>query len=127
MAFAAVWIDHKEGRVFHVAPESFDESTIQAPHRQVNRHERRAGPEKNHPQDEQRFFHDVAQALESAAQILILGPSTAKFHFLKYLHKHAHALEPRIVGIETVDHPTDRQIAAYVRRYLRPAEVTGSP
>jgi stalled ribosome rescue protein Dom34 len=121
MEFAAVWIDHQEGRVFHVSPESFDESTIHAPLREPHRHVRREGGEKNHPQDEQRFFHDVAHALEDAARILVLGPSTAKFHFLKYLHEHAHALEPRVIGVETVDHPTDRQLAAYVRRYLHGA------
>ncbi len=120
MIFATVWIDRREARVFHVAQESFDESTIHAPHRQVNRHARREGGDKNHPQDEQHFFYEVARALDDAARILIVGPSTAKFHFLKYLHLHEHALVQRIVGIETVDHPTDRQLAAHVRSYLSP-------
>jgi hypothetical protein len=29
-----------------------------------------------------------------------------------------HALEPRIVGIETVDHPTDGQLVAYAKKYF---------
>jgi hypothetical protein len=51
--------------------------------------------------------------------ILVVGPSTAKLHFLRLLHTHDRVLESRIVGIETVDHPTDRQLAAYVRTYFR--------
>jgi hypothetical protein len=31
---------------------------------------------------------------------------------------HARELPPRIIGVETVDHPTDGQLAASVRRYF---------
>jgi hypothetical protein len=34
------------------------------------------------------------------------------------VHKHDHALEPKILGIETLDHPTDGQLVAYVRHYF---------
>jgi hypothetical protein len=34
------------------------------------------------------------------------------------VHKHDHALEPKILGVETLDHPTDGQLAAYVRHYF---------
>jgi hypothetical protein len=47
-----------------------------------------------------------------------------KLLFLRYLHKSDPALEARIVGLETVDHPTDRQIVAYVRQYFHPANGT---
>jgi hypothetical protein len=60
----------------------------------------------------------VTKALADAHDILVVGPSTAKLELLRYVHRHARALEPRIVGVETVDHPTDRQLADYVRRYF---------
>jgi hypothetical protein len=44
------------------------------------------------------------------------------FHFVKYVHQHAHALEPKIVGVETVDHPTDGQIVAYAKTYFLAAD-----
>jgi hypothetical protein len=50
------------------------------------------------------------------------GPSTAKLQFLKYVHAHEPKLEQRIVGMETVDHPTDAQLAAFARRYFRAAD-----
>ncbi|MDP9149261.1 MAG: translational machinery protein [Myxococcota bacterium] len=118
----AVWIDHKEARVFHVSAEGADAVTIRAPHAHVHRHPR--GPEgaHEHPEDAARFFREVARALDGAEEILIVGPSTAKLELVKYLHKHEHALEPKIVGIETVDHPTDGQLVAYVQRYFRAAD-----
>lgn len=119
----ALWIDHKEARIFDIEPETFDESTLQAPHH-VARHPKSQTSDRYHPEEEQRYFHEVAQALQGAKEILIVGPSTAKLHFLRHLHKHEQALEPRIVGIETVDHPTDRQIAAYARQYFLKADRT---
>jgi hypothetical protein len=31
-------------------------------------------------------------------------------------------LEPKIVGVETVDHPTDGQLVAHARRYFHAAD-----
>jgi hypothetical protein len=36
----------------------------------------------------------------------------------EYVHKQAPALEAKIVGIETVDHPTDGQLVAHAKRYF---------
>jgi stalled ribosome rescue protein Dom34 len=113
---AAVWLDQREARVFHVDAKTFDESTLHAPHHAF-RHPKPQG-DTNHPEEEQRFFEEIAKVLGSADEILIVGPSTAKLQFIRFVHKHAHLLEPRIVGVETVDHPTDKQLAAYIRAYF---------
>lgn len=123
---AAVWIDHKEARIFHVDTETFDESTLHSPHH-VARHPKSQTSDKYHPEEERHFFHEVAHALEGTNEVLVLGPSTAKLHFLKHVHKHEQSLEPRIIGVETVDHPTDNQLAAYVRRYFLKADGTHEP
>ena len=123
---AAVWIDHKEARIFHVDAETFDEATLHAPHH-VARHPKSQTSDKHHPEEERRFYQEVAHALEGAREILVVGPSTAKLHFLNYVHKHDQALAPRIIGIETVDHPTDRQIVAYARHYFMNADSTEKP
>ncbi|MEA2700974.1 MAG: hypothetical protein QOI66_5245, partial [Myxococcales bacterium] len=75
----------------------------------------------NHPDDRAHFFRDVAAALGETEQILILGPSVTKLHFLRYLQKDHPRIESRVVGIETVDHPSDRQIVAHVRQYFQQA------
>jgi stalled ribosome rescue protein Dom34 len=115
----AIWIDHKEARIFHIHPDKSDEATVTAPlHHIHHRHPKGAEGVKEHPDDVKRFFHEVGRALEGTEEILVVGPSTAKLEFLRYVHKHEHALEPRIVGIETVDHPTDGQLVAYAKKYF---------
>jgi hypothetical protein len=114
----AVWIDHKDAKIFQIDRESFEEKTLHAPHHHVHRHPK-VTAEHNHPTDGEHFYHEVARALEGADEILVVGPSTAKLELIKHVHKHAHQLIAKIVGVETVDHPTDGQLAAYARTYFR--------
>ena len=37
--------------------------------------------------------------LDDARDVLIVGPSTAKLQFIRYVHKHELAIEPKIVGV----------------------------
>ena len=117
-AGTAVFLDHHEARIFHVALGSADESTVQAPHHHVRRHPKKGTDEHNHPDDDHHFFADVAHALEGTQQVLLLGPSTAKLEFFRYVHKHDASLEKRIMGLETVDHPTDKQLLAHIKTYF---------
>ena len=117
--YTAVWIDHEEAHVFQVDAEAFTESVVHAP-QHVLRHPRRQAPPHNHPDDERRFFDEVARALYGSAKVLIVGPSTAKLRFSDYVTEHASTLSFGVAGVETVDHPTDRQLAAYVRSYFLP-------
>jgi stalled ribosome rescue protein Dom34 len=115
----AVWIDQHEARVFRVGPDSFDEATFRQNARHLRRHPADHKSEAaQHPDDIKRFFREVAFALEGADEVLVVGPAAAKLHFLKYVHAHHPGLDARIVGIETVDHPTDPQVAAYARKYF---------
>lgn len=123
---AAVWIDHNEAKIFFVDAETFDATTIHAPHHHVRRHP--AGPAaseastKSHPAEEQRFFHEVATALAGAQEVLVVGPASAKLEFMTHVKKHDHAVALKVVGVEPADHPTDGQLVAYVRRYFRAAD-----
>jgi hypothetical protein len=113
-----MWIDHNEARIFRVDAGTVEAEAIRAPHRHVHRHPKGPTAEHNHPDDMRRFFRDVADALAEAEAILLVGPSTAKLQFLRHAHSHARALEEKIVGVETVDHPTDGQLVAYAKRYF---------
>ena len=117
-AGTAVFLDHHEARIFHVALGSADESTVQAPHQHVHKHPKKGNDEHEHPEDAAHFFADVAHALTGTQEVLLLGPSSAKLEFLRYLQKHDAPLEKRVVGIETVDHPTDKQLLAHIKKYF---------
>lgn len=115
----AVWIDHKEARIFSLHQETADVATVLAPlHNIHHKHPRGSEGDRKHPDDAKRFFHDVGLGLAAAEAVLLVGPGTAKLEFLRYVHKHDPALEPKVVGVETVDHPTDGQIVAYANKYF---------
>ncbi len=63
------------------------------------------------------YYNAVIASVRDAESILILGPGEAKGELKKRLVRNK--LGGRIVGIETIDRMTDRQIAAKVRRYFK--------
>ena len=63
------------------------------------------------------YYNAVIASIRDAESILILGPGEAKSELKKRLVRNK--LRGRIVGIETIDRMTDRQIAAKVRRYFK--------
>lgn len=115
---AIVWLDQRAAHVLHVRPDAFDAAQIATPQHLHRRHPDGVSGAKQHPDDAKRFFHEVAGSLADVERLLVVGPSTAKLAFIRYLHTHDAALESRVVGIETVDHPTDPQLAAYARSYF---------
>ncbi len=122
MHHAVVWIDHKEARIFEVDAAQVGGAVVKAAGPHIHRHpvdqEVRV---RNHPDDEPRFFREVARALSADAQVLVVGPSTTKMHFLRYAHQHDRDLDGRIVGVETADHPTGPQLVAHLRNYFHEA------
>jgi len=114
----AVWMDHQEARIFHVDADRVEELTIQKPAHHVHRHPKGPTAEHHHPDDLHHFFKAVAHELQGAERILVVGPSTAKLQFVRYASKHDATLDSRIVGVETLDHPTDRQLVAYAKSYF---------
>jgi stalled ribosome rescue protein Dom34 len=117
-----VWLDHQEAHIFHVQPDTFSETSVRASVRHLHRHPKGATEHTSHPDDAKHFFDDVSHALEGAQEILVVGPGTAKLHFLKHVHKHQPGLESKIFGVETVDHPSDKQLVAYAKHYFAAAD-----
>jgi stalled ribosome rescue protein Dom34 len=63
------------------------------------------------------YYDAVIACIRDAESILIFGPGEAKGELQKRIKKNK--LGGRIVGIETVDKMTDRQIASKVRQYFQ--------
>ena len=63
------------------------------------------------------YYDEVIECIRNAESILIFGPGEAKGELKKRLNRNN--LDARIVGTETVDKMTDRQIAAKVREYFQ--------
>ncbi len=119
---AIVRLDHSQARVFSFNPDEVDEMRVLShpPHRQMHHKAGTIGSGKS--EEDHAFFHTITAALDQAGEVLVVGPGAAKLHFIRYLHRYDPALEPKLVGVETVDHPTDRQVVAYARKYFRAAD-----
>ena len=62
------------------------------------------------------YYDSVIASLGKAGSILIIGPGEAKLELKKRLVREK--LGARIVGVETADKITDRQLAVRVRKYF---------
>ncbi len=115
---AVVWLDHSEAHVLHFNADAAENKVIRAHSKHQHLHSRSGTVGHGHAAEDQNYYRAVAQALANAAEILIVGPSTAKLALIKHLHKHDPAIAHKVVGVESVDHPSDGQLLAYARRYF---------
>jgi stalled ribosome rescue protein Dom34 len=122
MTHAVVWIDHQEARIFHVHPDIADESRVLSPQHHVHRHPKGRGEPREHPDDARRFFDDVARRLDGIDSVLVVGPASAKNEFITFVHEKHAGLVSKVVGVETVDHPTGREIVAHARTYFKASD-----
>jgi len=115
---AVVWLDHHEAHVLHFDDAAPENAKIRAHSKHKHLHSKAGTVGSGHTPEDQHYYHEVALALAGSAEILIVGPSGAKLALIKHLHKHDPAIADKIVGVESVDHPSDGQVVAYARHYF---------
>ena len=113
-----VWIDHRQAHVIHFDAES---SALQTVHSlsgntHMHTHAGHLGSGKAPP--DPRYLHAVVEALADSPEVLVVGPGSAKLEFVKHVDAHDVPFRERILGVETVDHPTDPQLLAFARQYF---------
>jgi stalled ribosome rescue protein Dom34 len=116
---AVVWLDHREAKVIDF---SVDDKHVVAVHhsgghRQV--HHKAGSIGSGHAPDDVHFFDAIVTALDDAREVLITGPGNAKLGLRDHVAKKHAALARRVVGVETLDHPTEGELLAYARRYFK--------
>ena len=127
-----LWIDHKKAIIVAIKN---DEATIKVIESNVERRVRLSGGSRTAtaygPQDvaseskrDERhkhhlsaYYNEVIRAIGDSDAILIFGPGEAKGELKKAMEK-SKDLRERIVGVESADKMTQRQIAAKVRDYF---------
>ncbi len=119
---AVVWLDHREAKVFFFDRYNVAEIDLAAAHPNAHLHHHAGSLSGKRAPEDQAYFRRIADVLRPATEWLVVGPGLAKLEFIKYVHKHEHQLDDRILGVETADHPTDRQIVAHARTYFRAAD-----
>ena len=136
-----LWIDHRKAVIVEVSDEGDTTKIIES---NVEKHVRYSGgghasdSRESQPgtaEDTQdrhfegqlnKYYDEVVACIRDAEAILILGPGEAKGELRARL-EHA-GLGARVVGVETVDKMTERQVSAKVREYMaRAASAAPAP
>jgi len=124
---AVVWIDHSEAHVMHISPDDVETSILRPANGHKKLHHKR-GMDKGgavgsgRTPEDQSFYHEVVEALKGAQEILVVGPANAKLYLIKHIHSHDAQMTDKVIGVESVDHPTDAQLVAYARKYFVAAD-----
>ena len=120
-----LWIDHRQAVIVVVTDAGEETKHIIS---NMEKHVRfSSGSSEDGSQEDVRdrqfgnhlnsYYAEVIAVIRDADSIQIFGPGEAKGELEKRLEHEG--LKGRIVGIETVDKMTDRQIAAKVREHFR--------
>jgi stalled ribosome rescue protein Dom34 len=115
---AAIWIDHREARVFHFSPTDVKTLVLHPndPKRHIHHMANSIG--SGHATTSPDYLREVADSVSDAGAVLITGPANAKTELAEYIRLHDPKLGKAIAGVKTVDHPSDAQLVAYARKYL---------
>ena len=119
---AVVFLDHQGARVRFL--DGVDLAKVSAAHLDLEGlHDRfrisdpsPAGPYGRRHPDDTPLFAKLGQVVLRCGKVLLVGPGAAKHEFVKFLvRNHPGGYEGHVVGVETVDHPTDAQLVALAR------------
>ena len=111
MFHAVVWIDHHSAQVLQ-----FDAEHVQA--QKVKSHTHHTAQHGSDVRTQHEFFAQVCDALAGIQEVLVVGPKTGIADYQHYLNKHRGETASHVVGYETVDHPTEKQLVAMARKYF---------
>jgi len=121
---AVVWLDFREAKIFLITAEDVEAQRIKAhtPHRQVHHKAQEVG--SGHVHDDHKYFDAILAAIADAEAWLIVGPGETKKDFEKYILEkyragHGEELKQKLVGVESMDHPTDGELLAHARKLLK--------
>ena len=115
---AVVWLDHSEAHVMHISLDDVEKSIVHPakPHNHLHAKSGTVGAGRQ--AEDKNYYHAIVMALSGAQEILVVGPAQAKLQLIKHIHAHDQAMADKVVGVETIDHPSDAQLIAYARKYF---------
>jgi stalled ribosome rescue protein Dom34 len=119
---AVIWIDHREARVFHFNAEDVQRLVLHPDHPTRHIHHKANSIGSGHASADHDYLHAVAESVADAGAVLITGPANAKTELVEHIRVHDPQLTKLIVGVETVDHPSDPQLVAHAKKYFMAAD-----
>ena len=119
---AVIWIDHREARVSHFNAEDVERLVLHPDHPTRHIHHKANSIGSGHASADHDYLHAVAESVADAGAVLITGPANAKTELVEHVRVHDPQLTKLIVGVETVDHPSDPQLVAHAKKYFMAAD-----
>jgi len=116
---AVVWVDHQHATVIDFTVDDKHVVTIASETGQRKLHRRSGIPGSGKAAPDHVFYDEVAAALGNAREILIVGPGSAKQELHRDLQTRHAAIATCVVGVESVDHPSDGELLAYAKKYFK--------
>jgi stalled ribosome rescue protein Dom34 len=116
---AVIWLDHRDAKVVDFSID--DKHVVNLHHKGGHRpvHHRAGATGSGHPADDKQYYDAIVGAVGDAREVLVTGPGTAKIGFREHVGERHPALAKRIVGIESLDHPTEGELLAFARQYFK--------
>jgi len=112
---AVVWVDHLRAKIFSMGLTGISSIMVHAhlssPHLHHKANSIGAGRVEDDP-----ILEQIAKAVASCVEVLILGQGTEKTALLQYLER---AFPQMVLRPEACDHPTDPEIIALDRKHFR--------
>ena len=115
---SVIWIDHQEAHVMFLSEDASEAEVIRSKTTHAHLHHKGGEVGSGRLALDSKYLHSVINAVNESKEILVLGPGSAKLELIKHAHKHDANIAEKIVGVETVDHPSDKEILAYARKFF---------
>jgi stalled ribosome rescue protein Dom34 len=113
---AVIWIDHLTAKIFTMGLTGVTPSVVHAHLASAHLHHKANTIGSGHVADDPAFLGQIAKAVDTCTEVLILGPGTEKTALMHYLQ----STHPQIaLRVESSDHPSDAEIIAAGRKHFR--------
>ena len=115
---AVVWLDFHQAKIFLMEAQDIAAGRVRAdtPHRQIHHKAQVRG--SGHVRDDRTYFEAILAAVEGADSWVIAGPGGTKKDLEKYLEGHGEELKKKLVGVESMDHPTEGELLKQAGKLL---------
>ena len=119
---ALVWLDHRRAQIVFFDRHRAQTKLIRHHDAPRTIHHKAGATGSGHVVEDTQYLNAVAAELRGIEEILITGPSHAKWELKAYIERRASDIAERIVGVETINHPTEGQLLAYAEHYFVPVD-----
>ncbi|HWW19361.1 MAG TPA: hypothetical protein VNZ06_01035 [Steroidobacteraceae bacterium] len=117
-----IWMDHRQAHIISFDSEREVGAQVHAHHTPEHLHHKANTRGSGHAPVDQAFLRDIVEAVRHSGHILVTGPSGAKNDWCRFVELHHPQTFQKIVGVQSLDHPSDGQLLALARKFMRAAD-----